>query len=239
MNADGSNVKRIVDDPEYDVSPQWSPDGRWLMFSSDRLGVRDIYKRRASGEGEDELVYSSATSKSVNAWSRDGRFVVFDTGGQGTSSDLYVLPLTGDRVPVVVAAETGFQQHGDISPDGRQIMYQSSESGRYEVIVKNFPENTGPRQISTNGGREPIWRGDGRELFFLSDDTVMAAEVQTGAAGFEWSAPRTLFEIPNLQRIPRGFTASADGQRFVAVVATTPVEPQRFTTLLNWTSLVK
>jgi len=67
----------------------------------------------------------------------------------------------------------------------------------------------------------------------------MAVDVRTSAAGFEWSVPRTLFTIPNLQSVPRGFTVSADGQRFVAVVATAPGEPQRFTTLLNWTSLIR
>ncbi len=82
------------------------------MFSSNRRGVRDIYKRRPSGEGADELVYESTTSKSVNAWSRDGRFVVYDTGGEGTNSDLYVLPLIGERRPIVVDSEPGFQQHG-------------------------------------------------------------------------------------------------------------------------------
>jgi Tol biopolymer transport system component len=207
------------------------------MYSSNRLGVRDIYKRLASGEGADELVFESDTHKAVNAWSRDGRFMVYDTGGPGSTSDLYVLPLIGDRRPVVLDSQPGFQQQADISPDGGLIAYASSESGRFEVIVKGFPENAGRRQISTEGGREPVWRGDGRELFFLADDTVMSVDVQTSAAGFEWSVPRTLFKIPNLQRIPRGFTVSADGQRFVAVVATTL--PQRFTTLLNWTALVK
>ena len=105
------------------------------------------------------------------------------------------------------------------------------------MVVKSFPENAGRRQISTNGGREPVWRGDGRELFFLSDETVMAVDVHTSAGAVEWTVPRTLFEIPNLQRIPRGFSVSSDGQRFVAVVATT--EPQKFITVLNWTSLVK
>jgi hypothetical protein len=138
-----------------------------------------------------------------------------------------------------VAAEPGFQHHGDISPDGRLIVYSSSESGRFEVIVKSFPDSTGRRQISTNGGREPAWRDDGREIFFLSENTVMAADVQTSAVGFAWSAPRPLFKIPNLQRVPRGFTVSGDGQRFVAVVATTPTEREKFTTVLNWTSLVK
>jgi len=233
------NRLRLTLDAADDVGPRWSLDGRWLMFSSDRRGVRDIYKRLASGEGADELVFESDISKSVNAWALDGRFLVYDTGGLGTSSDLYALPLIGDRRPVLLAAEPGFQQQADISPDGRLIAYASSESGQFEVIVKSVPENAGRRQISTNGGREPIWRGDGRELFFLSDDMVMAVDVHATAVGFEWSVPRTLFKIPNLQAIPRGFTASADGQRFIAVVAAPRGEPQRFTTVLNWTSLVK
>jgi len=233
------NRLRLTLDAGDDLAPRWSSDGQWLMFSSNRRGFRDIYKRLSSGEGADELVFESDFHKAVNAWSPDGRFVVYDTGGLGDTADLHVLPLTGDRRPFVLDSERGFQQQADISPDGRLITYASSESGQFEVIVKSFPENAGRRQISTGGGREPVWRGDGRELFFLADDTVMTVDVHTNAAGFAWSAPRKLFQIPNLQRIPRGFTASPDGQRFIAVVATTPVEPQRFTTLLNWTALVK
>jgi len=231
------NRLRLTLDAGDDNAPRWSADGRWLMFSSNRRGVKDIYKRLASGEGADDLVFESETHKSVNAWSLDGRFMVYDTGGPGSTADLYVLPLSGDRHPIELDAQYGFQQQADISPDGRLIAYASSESGRFEVVVKSFPDNSGRRQISTNGGREPVWRGDGRELFFLSEDTVMSVDVHASAAGLEWSAPRTLFRIPNLQRIPRGFTVSSDGQRFVAV--TTPTEPQKFTTVLNWTSLVK
>jgi Tol biopolymer transport system component len=230
---------RLTLDPGDDNGPRWSSDGKWLMFSSDRRGVRDIYKRLASGEGADELVFESEVSKSVNAWSLDGRFVVYDTGGLGTSSDLYILPLVGERRPVVLAAEPGFQQQADISPDGRLIAYASSESGKFEVIVKSVPDNTGRRQISTNGGKEPLWRGDGKELFFLSEDTLMSVDVHTSAVGLEWSVPRSLFKIADYQRVPRGLTVSGDGQRFVAVVATRPTEPQKFTTILNWTSLVK
>ena len=233
-----NNRLQLTFDPGQDLAPRWSADGRWLMFSSDCRGVRDIYKRLASGQGAEELVFASEISKSVNAWSRDGRLVVYDTGALRGTSDLYVLPLVGDRRPVVLASEPGFQQHADISPDGRLIVYASSESGRFEVIVTRFPDNSGPRQITTSGGREPVWRADGRELFFLSDDAVMAVDVHAGPGGFEWSAPRALFRIPDLQTIPRGFTVSADGQRFIAVVATTAAEPQRFTTLLNWTLLV-
>ena len=231
---------RLTLDPGDDLSPRWSADGRRLMFTSDRRGVRDLYMRLASGEGADELVYESEVNKSLQAWSRDERFVVYDTGGvRGGPSDLYALPLSGARRPVVLASQQGLQQQAEISPDGRRLAYGSSESGKWEVIVQSFPENGGRWQVSTNGGREPAWRGDGRELFFLSGDTVMAADVHTGATGFEWSAPRPLFQIPNLQAVPRGLCVSADGQRFVAVIAKVPSAPQRFSTLMNWTSLVK
>ena len=88
----------------------------------------------------------------------------------GRGSDLYAVPLVGDRRPQVLAAEPGFQQQADFSPDGQLIAYASSESGRYEIIVDTFPDKAGRWKITTDGGREPIWRADGRELYFLRAD---------------------------------------------------------------------
>jgi len=120
------------------------------------------------------------------------------------------------------------------------IAYASSESGRFEVLVETFPEKAGRWQISTGGGFGPVWRSDGRELFFVSDSTLMAVNVYRTMMAFAWSVPRPLFKVPNFQRpLNAGPTVSADGQRFVAATATDSVEPQRLTTLLNWTSLVK
>lgn len=231
---------RVTTDRGDDLAPKWSSDGKWLMFSSDRRGVRDIYKRLASGEGADELVFESAISKSINAWSADGRFVAYDTGGGFTGQvDLHVLPLVGNRRPSVRASQPGFQHMADISPDSRLIAYASSESGKYEVIVEDFPEEGGRRQISTNGGKQPAWRGDGRELFFLSDNSMMAVDVHPSAKGVKWSVPRALFKIPEAQLTPLGFTVSPDGERFILVSASSRAEPQKFTTVLNWTSLIK
>jgi Tol biopolymer transport system component/DNA-binding winged helix-turn-helix (wHTH) protein len=227
-------------DPGDDLAPRWSSDGRWLMFTSDRRGERDIYKRLASGEGSDELVFESTTSKSVNAWSADGRYVVYDTGGQGQTAQLQVLPLVGDRRPRALTAGPGFQKFADISPDDRLMAYASSESGRFEVFVETFPEKGGRWKVSTDGGFAPVWRSDGRELFFMSDSTLMAVDIHRNTVGFEWSVPRPLFKIPNFQAAFNSApTVSADGQRFIAVTTTAPMEPQRLTTLLNWTSLVK
>jgi eukaryotic-like serine/threonine-protein kinase len=212
------------------------------MFTSDRHGERDLYKRLASGEKPEELVLQSAIPKTLNAWSPDGRFVVYDTGAFNGISlpDLHLAALSGDRGQHAVAAEAGAQHQADISPDRRFIAYASSESGRYEVIVETFPEKGGRWKISTDGGQNPRWRGDGRELFYTTDDTVMAIDVHAHAAGFEWGAPRLLFRIPNLlSGLPGGLTVSADGRQFIAVVPIAAAPPQRLTTVLNWTALLK
>ena len=234
----GSTRTRVTLDPSDDVGPRWSTDGQWLVFSSDRRGQRDIYKHRASGEGSDEIVFESAVSKSVNAWSPDGRFIVYDTGGGGVDADLHVLPLFGDRRPWVLSSAAGLQQQADISPDGRLIAYASSASGRYEVIVETFPDKGGLWQISTDGGNQPVWGGNGRELYFVSGDTILSTEVHRSRAGLSWSAPRRVFRIANFQGLPRSLTVSRDGERFVAVVIPGPPGPQRLMTLLNWGALV-
>ena len=226
-------------DPGDDVGPKWSADGKWILFTSDRRGVRDIYRRPASGEGSDQLVFASDVNKSVSAWSPDGRYAVYDTGALGRGSDLHVVPLAGDRRPQVLAAEPGFQQQADFSPDGQLIAYASSESGRYEILVETFPDKAGRWKITTDGGREPIWRADGRELYFLSGQTVMAVDIHRDRGGLEWGAPRPLFQIPGLSTVPRVLTASRDGRRFLAVTDVTPNPPQSLSTLLNWASLLK
>ena len=211
------------------------------MFTSDRRGERDLYKRLASGEGSEELVLESATPKSLNDWSPDGRFVVYDTGAfNGIAMPaLHLVALSGEHRQHVVAAQAGSHQAA-ISPDGRFVAYASSQSGRYQVIVETFPEKSGRWQITTDGGQNPSWRGDGRELFYTTDDTVKAIDVSARAGGFEWSAPRSLFRIPNLLSGPvRGLTVSADTRRFIVAVPISPAPQQRLTTVLNWTALLK
>ena len=149
--ARGSRLHLTLDAAD-DKAPRWSADGRWLMFSSNRLGVDDIYKRLASGDGADELVFASETHKSVNAWSLDGRFVVYDTGGPGSTVDLYVLPLS-DRRPVVLDAARGFQQQADISPDSRLIAYASSESGQVRSHRQRFSREHEPQANQYQRGK--------------------------------------------------------------------------------------
>jgi Tol biopolymer transport system component/DNA-binding winged helix-turn-helix (wHTH) protein len=235
------NRTRLTLDPHDDLAPRWSADGQWLMFTSDRRGERDLYKRLASGERAEELVLESAIPKSLNDWSPDGRLVVYDTGAFSAIGmpDLHLVALSGERRQHIVAAQAAAHQAA-ISPDGRFVAYASSQSGRYQVIVETFPEKSGHWQITTDGGQNPTWRGDGRELIYTTDDTVLAIDVNIYSGGLAWSAPRALFRIPNLTGGPvRGLTVSADGQRFIAAVPTTSAPQQRLTTVLNWTALLK
>jgi Tol biopolymer transport system component/DNA-binding winged helix-turn-helix (wHTH) protein len=238
----GGKRTRVTSDLHDDVAPQWSADGKWLMFTSDRRGERNLYKRLASGEGSDELVFESSAPKSLNDWTPDGRFVVYDTGAYNgiVLPDLHVLQVAGGSRDVVLSAEAGAQHQADISADSRFVAYASSASGRYEVVVETFPDKRGRWPITVDGGQNPSWRGDGRELYYTKDDTVLAIDVDTDGDGFEWRPARSLFKIPNLTSAPvRSLAVSGNGQRFIAVVPVSSAPQQRLTTVLNWTTLLK
>ena len=237
------NRTRVTDDPHDDLAPRWSADGRWVIYTSDRTGERAIYKRLASGEGSDQVVFAGPGTATLNDWSSDGRSVVYDTGAFNGIAlpDLSVADLAGDRRVDILAAGAGAQHQADISPDGRFVAYASSASGRYEIVVETFPAKGGRWVITTEGGQNPTWRADNaRELFYSMGDTVFATDINTRAARFEWGSARSLFSIPNLTIAPvRGFVVSADGQRFFAVVPKAAAAPQRLTTILNWAALLK
>jgi hypothetical protein len=132
--------------------------------------------------------------------------------------------------------EMGLTEPPGIIPESSGVV------NAYQTIVAStgeFAGATGYLFVSGFNRNQRIVTTVRGEICRPAHDAVMAVDVRTSAVGFEWSAPRTLFNIPHLQNVPRGFTVTADGQRFIAVVATAGAEPQRFTTLLNWTSLVK
>ena len=134
----------------------------------------------------------SDTNITAPDWSPDGQFLLYTDEG-GPSRDLWTLPLSGDRKPKPFLATPFLEDHGKFSPDGRWIAYTSNASGRNEVYVRPFPAGEGLFKISRDGGREPRWRDDGRELFFLTlDGRLMAASIDT-ARGFQPSVPQPLF----------------------------------------------
>ena len=102
----------------------------------------------------------------LDQWTPDGQFIIFHNRGQA----VWAVPVTGDRKPRMLIDTPYVKDEVHVSPDGRWVAYNADESGRWEVYVAKFPEFTGKRQISSAGGVQPQWRGDGRELFYLGID---------------------------------------------------------------------
>jgi eukaryotic-like serine/threonine-protein kinase len=193
------------------------------------------------------LLYADNAAKDPTSWSSDGKYVLFTRSGPETRSDIWVLPMTpegsGKPFPFV---ETPFEElNGRFSPDGRWVAYSSTEPGRPEVFVVPFPGPGGKRQISTGGGRNPTWRADGREIFYVSpDETLMAAEVAVKGASIETSQIQSLgIAVKNEGTGARGnlYDVSTDGQRFL-VAAESKREGGHsppLTLVQNWKAMLK
>jgi Tol biopolymer transport system component len=245
----GTPALRLTFDASDDMGPGWSQDGRTLLFTSDRSGERDIYRKDASGRQPETLVFASAESKSINAWSRDGRFLVYDTGARGSldaqgrlnRADLFTLFLDGPARVRPLANTPAHEAIADIAPDGALVAYASSETGGSEVFVETFPEKGGRWQVTTTGAFEPLWRGDGRELFFLtSGNEVAAVDVVRSGGGIRFGPQRVLFEREGgtVDQV-RSYAPAPDGQRFVVLTETSNPKPQQLMVRMNWRSLLR
>jgi len=229
---------RITFDPADDNNPTWSPDDSRIYFLSMRTGGGDIYGKPSSGTGSDELAFSSGSVKTPASFSPDGRTLLFSALNPKTKWDLELLSLPERKVTTFL--KTDFDENlGDFSPDGRWIAYASNESGRYEVYVQPFPGPGGKWQISTSGGSMPVWRRDGKEIFYLAADRkLMTVPVRTGDA-FEPGTPVALFEARLKDDPDRHYDVSADGKRFLL---TTPLGDETappITLVQNWTALLR
>jgi len=233
---------RFTFDPAVDSNPVWSPDGSRVAFRSQRSEKTQLYQKLASGVGNDDPLSNVAGIAYTSDWSSDGQFIVYATMGQGTAEDLWVLPLSGDQKPFGFLTTPFSEADARLSPDGRWLAYRSNESGRFEVYVQSFPKPAGKWQISTDGGAQPRWRGDGKELYYLSSTTVMAVPITAGA-GLEVGSPTALFDVSfSTNTINPGaadYDVAADGQRFIVAEPLTEARNTPLTVLVNWTARLK
>jgi eukaryotic-like serine/threonine-protein kinase len=206
---DGVRTSRLTFAAGHDRRPLWSPDGRRIVFDSDRTGVRNLYLMPANGAEPESVLIESTNTTQANDWSTDGRFLLYHVEDPKSAGDLWVQPMdpTGSRPTAArpwVILQTPFDERwGRLSPDGRWLAYQSDESGRAEIYVRSFPPagstststSAGVRwPVSTAGGLYPMWRADGRELYYLgANDTVMAASISVQGSTIEPGAPVPLF----------------------------------------------
>ena len=237
-------ASRFTFDPADDYNPVWSPDGGRVAFSSNRRGIRDLYVKSASGTGEDELLLSSGHAKSVEDWSPDGRWIVYNETAPDTLFDLMVFSLES-RKPQESLRTRFTEDRGRFSPDGKWLAYHSSESGRDEIYIRRFPPLPpgGRWQISTLGGIEAQWRGDGKELFYTTPQDparIMAVDIVVKNGSIEPGIPHPLFEV----RLPIGvlrnrWLVTPDGKKFPAIVPPEQKAANGLAVILNWPSLLK
>ena len=221
--------------------PVWTPDGKRIAFSSNREGPFSIFWQLADGGGGSERLNSSEYYQNPQSFSPDGQLLAFIEQSPSTGLDIWVLrlgdPSTGSgqalstssgQVPSASSGRVGkaepflrtpFNETTPrFSPDGRWLAYVSDESGRYEVYVQPYPGPGGKWQLSTDGGTEPAWKRNGRELFYRSGNKMMAVDVTT-QPGFSAGKPRMLFAgeyVPAPNSIVN-YDVSADGQRFLMI----------------------
>ena len=236
-------LTRFTFDKSDNRWPLWSPDGRWIYFGSNATGIYNIYRKRADGSGTQELVRRSLNLETPLDISRDGRYLLFDDLSPQTNNDIWYLPLRPSGKANVFLRTPASETDAHLSPDGKWVAYISNENSPsdYEVFVAPFPPNGSKWQVSTNGGHWPNWSDDGRELYFVSGSTLMAAKVTPGAT-FQFQTPDPLFSI----RPPEGFAdTNSDymvfpgGQKFLLNQLATSMENLPITVVTNWTEALK
>ena len=198
---------------------EWTPDGKHISFRSNRDGPSNIYWQLADGSGGLERLTTGQFLHIPRSWSPNGQFLAFHENNPVTKKDIWMLRLSDRKIAPFL--RTPFNEGAPtFSPDGRWLAYSSDESGRFEIYVQPFPGPGGKWQISTEGGMEPAWNRNGRELFYRSGNKMMAVEV-TAHPSFAAGKPKMLFQGAYLSVAPgqtnTAYDVSPDGQRFLMV----------------------
>ncbi len=213
LDVDRGSLGRIAQDAD-NHDAVWSPDGRRIVY--EQAGAHVVVALAMDGSRATETIAKGMGSGSPQSWSAGGNLLVYTVNGQLTRSDIWVRAMDGSSPPAPFIA-TGFDESDPtISPDGKWIAYMSNETGTPEVFIRPYPDTGTAWQVSTGGGRSPVWSGDGRELFFTSGTKMMAVPIETQPV-LRIGTPVRLFDGGFSVAQARNFDISPDGRRFVAV----------------------
>jgi Tol biopolymer transport system component/tRNA A-37 threonylcarbamoyl transferase component Bud32 len=239
-------LSRVSYDSAAEYRPRWMPDGRSLMFASNRLGAGagGLYLRPADGTGSDSLILRARAGIFEGAWSPDRRWLVFRTGGtvnQTGGRDIVGIRPGIDTVPLPIVATPYDEEAIAISPDGRWLAYESNETGKTEIYLRPFPDTQRAKwQVSNGGAAAPLWARNGRELFFVTRERDLMAVSVTAGAEPQLGPARRLFRLDEKllmsnQEFYTPFDVAPDGRFLMARDVTPPhVLETRLVVVENW-----
>ncbi len=245
----------MTSDPALDGFPVWTPNSRRVVFASQRSGSANLFWQTADGTDAVEQLTTDASDVHLPlAITRDGSRLVFRNSTQTTQQDLMLLPLEPPRQPRPLVKTSFNEPNAEISPDERWFAYESTESGRPEIYVRPFPDVDGGRwQVSTQGGRMPVWARDGRDLFYVNADNKLMGVRVGSSAGWGVGSPTRVFSEQSAQEAQYLFTFQAGNLTFGGSAGRTfdvapdgrflmikqgdpagPTPPQSPVVILNW-----
>jgi serine/threonine protein kinase/Tol biopolymer transport system component len=244
----GTRTRLTFDDATH-AMPSWSADGQRIAYMSQvgstTMSGTSLHAKPANGGGQDALLLAlkdsdgSPVALSWPQWSPDGRYLVYLEQSGPTGASVWAVATSGEAKPQLLVkpeSASGKVTFARLSPDGRWLAYSGNDGGKEEIYVTSFPSGNGRWQISREGGTFPVWRGDGKEIFFIGlDARVYGVEVSAQESKFEVRNSQLLFEVRNVFALGSPFDASPDGKHFV--VLTQPEgSALPMMLVLNWTT---
>ncbi len=237
------SATRITRDPDdTDGSPVWSPDSQQLVFRSDRAGANNLYSKASRGQGEDQLIFSSSTSKFPTQWVAGRDLIVYHTQTKRGDWDVEWFALR-QRESTSLVSTPANEVHGEISPDGRWLAYASDESGSLQVYVESLARRGERVRGSVRGGTQPRWRGDSRELYYVDENAraMFAVPIHTNG-GIQAGSPVKLFDVRTAglaNPFRNHYAVDPTGNRFlVSTLLERPTSPP-VTVVLNWLGAIE
>ncbi|MEP7299431.1 MAG: protein kinase [Burkholderiales bacterium] len=235
-----ATLELFTKDPAHNPLVAWSPHGRHLAYGSERSGVSNVFRQAADGSGEPERMVASDALQMPISYTPDGRLLV-SVGVAGQQRDIHLMQLDGDRKVEPLIHSPANELTAEVSPDGRWLAYDSDESGQFEVYVRPFPDAySGSRwQISSGGGRQPLWSRAGSELFYRDfSGALLSVPVATGSV-FAPGRPVKVFSGTGYsgagaQGGGRTYDVAPDGRRFLMLKNTGQGQAPQLVVVLNW-----